>query len=73
MRGKTKELFEQEREAAAISESTVATIIEVPQWLARLEPQLASLDRNEPTVDEERPEKTKPESESPPARQQKLF
>jgi hypothetical protein len=47
----TKDLFEQDREAATPSELTPPTIIEVPQWLARLEPKLAALDRDEPTTE----------------------
>ena len=73
IRGKKKELFAQECGAAAVSKSTAATIIEVPQLLVRLEPKLAALDRDEPAVAEERSAQAGRGPEDPPPKQQELF
>ena len=47
MRRDTKDLFQTDAEHEAESAPALPTIIEVPQWLARLEPQLADLDSDE--------------------------
>ena len=49
------------------------TIIEVPEWLARLEPRLAALERDEPAVNAEPSEPETPKTDDPPAKQQELF
>lgn len=72
MRSDTKDLFEQQEPAATPTDLTLPTIIEVPRWLARLEPKLAASDGDEPTVAEERAEPARPSPEDPP-RQRKLF
>ena len=50
LRRESSNIFEQrnETEDATSSNLTIPTIIEVPQWLARLEPQIAALDSSEP-------------------------
>lgn len=48
VRRDAKDLFEQQEPEATPTEQVSQTIIEVPQWLARLEPTLAALDRPDP-------------------------
>ena len=66
MRRETTDLFEQDSKAAVHLQPTLLSIIEVPQWLARLEPKLAALDRDERAVVAERSEQLKPRSEDLP-------
>ena len=73
MRRDTKDLFETEGEDDARSASTLPTIIEVPQWLARLEPKLAALDRDEPAAIEERSKPMRQRLGDPPLKQRELF
>lgn len=47
MRSTAKDLFEQRELGGTPTELSLPTIIEVPKWLARLEPTLATLDRSE--------------------------
>jgi hypothetical protein len=68
-----QDLFEQQSTEATPTQLTIPTIIEVPQWLAQLEPKLAALDHDKPTVAEERPEPQSPEPEDPPPMQRELF
>lgn len=69
----TRDLFEQESEATVPAEPTLPTIIEVPQWLARLEPKLAALKRDEPVSIEEPAEHPSQMPRDPPPKQQTLF
>ncbi len=79
LRAETKDLFDQPpvddaQEGDSGSALTLPAIIEVPQWLARLEPRLAALDA--PGNDEdvvERKEPPKPGADAPPPKQQSLF
>ena len=73
IRRDTKDLFETEGEDDARSVSTLPTIIEVPQWLARLEPKLAALDRDEPAAIEERSKPMRQRPGDPPLKQRELF
>ncbi|MBI2481293.1 MAG: SAM-dependent DNA methyltransferase [Planctomycetia bacterium] len=68
-----QDLFEQQSPAATPTQLTLPTIIEVPQWLARLEPKLVALDHDKPTVAEERAEPEGPRPEAPPPKQRDLF
>jgi len=81
MRRDTKDLFDQGSEASVPAEPTLPTIIEVPQWLARLEPRLAALDSRQPVQlpneqsDEkcERVRKPEGDTEQTLPKQQRLF
>jgi len=66
-------LFAASDEPETAPEPTMPTIIDVPQWLSRLEPKLAAADRDEPAVVEERSERVRPSPDDPPAKQQRLF
>jgi len=73
MRRDTKDLFEQGSGLSLPAEPTLPTIIEVPQWLARLERKLAALKRDESASKEEpakHPIQTKKDA---PPKQQRLF
>jgi hypothetical protein len=65
-------LFATSDEPEIATEPTMPTIIEVPQWLARLEPRLAALDRDDSASVEE-PTEQPPTDQDPPAKQQELF
>jgi len=77
----TKDLFGAESEDDVGSAPTLPNIIEVPQWLARLEPRLATLDSNEPAQlrNEQSDEKDEPsvepqkDTEQARLKQQRLF
>jgi hypothetical protein len=69
----TKDLFEQPSPEATPTELTIPKIIEVPQWLARLEPKLAAQNSDTPTVAEERSEPETPRPEEPRPSQRELF
>ena len=71
-RAEAKELFEEAVSGAASTEAIKATFIEVPQWLARLEPTLVARDQEGGAVDEA-PAAVESESEALPRRQQELF
>lgn len=58
---------------ADASSSPVPTIIEVPQWLARLEPRLAALEEESPSPAEPAPQQSTPEKGDGPRTQQTLF
>lgn len=73
MRETTKGLFPQDEGDVEGTQSPIPTIIEVPSWLARLEPALAALDRHDPALVEEPPEQVKPTPEPSPMRQRQLF
>ena len=72
-RRQTGDLFAQTTDTETTREPTVSTIIEVPPWLARLEPALAAAERDERTVVEEQSEQAGRTPDDPPARQQELF
>jgi len=55
VRRDAKDLFEQQEPEATPTEPIPQTIIEVPQWLARLEPTLAPLERPDATPPAEKP------------------
>lgn len=87
LRQGAQNLFDQAEPANAqpkdnIEPSALPTIIEVPQWLNRLEPKLAALDRQESTGNEETPEPganeeaaepPRPRPDDRPPKQQELF
>lgn len=73
VRGETNELFKQPPGPTEASEPTFPTIIEVPRWLARIEPQIATLDDVELKVVEQAADKSQRKQEDPPARQHMLF
>lgn len=51
----------------------IPSIIEVPQWLARLEPKLAAFDGDELAEGKEQSETLRPNPDDPPPKQQELF
>lgn len=67
------ELLGGKDETETTAEATAPTIIEVPQWLARLEPRLAAMESDESVLAEEPAEQPTPGSEEPRTRQQWLF
>ncbi len=67
------DLFQTEAEDDAASVPTLPTLIEVPQWLAQLEPQLGASRRDRPPAVEERPERGQERTNDPPPKQRKLF
>lgn len=73
MRAETKELFEQGESGAATTELEKATIIEVPQWLARLESRLAACGEKDRVVVEEATEVGESAAHDARRRQQELF
>jgi len=62
-----------EQTQARDSATALPTIIEVPQWLARLEPALAASERDKPSTPEPSPEQPPPEPNDGPRKQQTLF
>ena len=70
-----RELFEQQAPADAEPKFVLPTIIEVPPWLARLEPSLATLDQRGAAAGEEHAPSPPPEptTDDQPPKQQKLF
>ena len=66
-------LFATSDEPETVAERTIPTIIEVPQWLARLEPKLATAERVEPQAIEEQPEPAERTPDDPPPKQRRLF
>ena len=72
-RRKARDLFEQADTTEAEGQSSIPTIIEMPQWLARLEPKLAAFNRSDPAIVEERSEQVRPRPEDAPPKQQELF
>ena len=72
-RRESRDLFEQVDTTDTAEQPSIPTIIEVPQWLARLEPKLATLDRDEPGVVEEPLVPVKPRPQELPPKQQELF
>lgn len=74
MRHDSNSLFNQVSEETEASEPTLPSIIEVPRWLARIEPQIAALDDARSDVGEDSVDGDhSSELEPPPARQQELF
>jgi len=76
MRQQTKGLFEQSPPEEAPTAPELPTIIEVPRWLARLEPKLAALDATADNPDAAPPERESPPTTTPgqpPRQQQSLF
>ena len=65
-------LFATTGEPETAAEMTMPTIIEMPQWLARLEQKLAAPACDDSTSVEE-PTEQPPRDQDPPATQQKLF
>ena len=74
-RRKTRELFVNEETIATKISQTKLHVIEVPPWLARLEPQFAAVEREslEPPAEAAEHPKLSPEPESHPRKQQTLF
>jgi len=75
MRNETTDLFNAEKEDVE-PEIKLPTIIEVPQWLARLEPKLAALERDETAVEQEPSEPIQQRADDtsrPPQQQRELF
>jgi hypothetical protein len=66
-------LFAASDEPETAAEPTMPTIIEIPQWLARLEPRLAALDRDEPSAIEEPADKPSATPKDQPPKQKRLF
>jgi hypothetical protein len=73
VRGQTQSLLGDESTADSASLSPAQTIVEVPHWLARLEPTLAGLGQGTPTPPEPAPPQPMPEQDDGPRRQQTLF
>ena len=71
-RRESRDLFEQADETDSESQPILQTIVEVPQWLARLEPKLAALARDDSASVEE-PIEQPPKDQDPPSKQQTLF
>jgi hypothetical protein len=65
-------LFATSNEPETAAELTLPTIIEVPQWLSRLEQKLAAQARDVAASVEE-PTEQPPKDQDPPATQQELF
>lgn len=72
---KTGDLFAQPASAPAetTTERIMATIVEVPQWLARLEPRLAAMQRDQPPAVEGTAAEPPEKPQCPPPTQQTLF
>jgi hypothetical protein len=76
LRRDAQDLFEQSEANETPTLPPLPTIIEVPQWLARLEPTLAALDRSETMPPaEQQPIETRParDANEPSKKQQDLF
>jgi hypothetical protein len=74
MRDETTALFKQAPEEKEVSEPTLPAIIEVPRWLARIEPKIAALGDAGPDVGEESVDGDDPSAPEPtPGRQLELF
>ena len=73
VRGQAEALLSNETAPDVADALSAATIIEVPQWLARLEPKLAALEGDKPATPEPRPEQPMPEPDDGPRKQQTLF
>jgi len=66
-------LFATSDEPETAPELTMPTIIEVPQWLSRLEPKLATAGRSEPASIEEPADEPSAAQKDPPPKQKRLF
>ncbi|MCH8241882.1 MAG: hypothetical protein IH897_04625 [Planctomycetes bacterium] len=66
-------LFATSDKPETAAERTMPTIIEVPLWLARLEPKLAALARDELSSIEEPADKPSAAPKDPPPKQKRLF
>ncbi len=73
VRTKAADLFVEEPMAPRVVPALLPTIIEVPQWLARLEPTLAAAEGDRPSVPEPSPPKPAPEPDDDPRTQRSLF
>jgi hypothetical protein len=73
VREQTQSLLGDDKMPGVASSSPAPTIVEVPQWLARLEPTLAVLEEGTPTTPEPAPPQPTPEHDDGPRRQQTLF
>ena len=75
MRRETGDLFGQEddTDVTTSADQPIPTIIEIPQWLARLEPRLAALDREGSPSTEEAADQPMRGPDEPPPEQQRLF
>ncbi|MCB9924541.1 MAG: N-6 DNA methylase [Planctomycetaceae bacterium] len=75
IRSDAKNLFENSErdERSKATPTPLPTIIEVPRWLARIEPMLADSDRGETEFTERRPADKQLDDELPPTLQRELF
>jgi len=73
VREQTQSLLSDENASDPAAPPPAATIIEVPQWLARLEPKLAALEEDKPLLPEPLPQEPTVAPVDGPRKQQKLF
>ena len=73
MRAEAKELFKGRATDAAGTERATPTTIEVPRWLARLEPQLTAGGASKPADADDAATGAEPGLEERPRHQRKLF
>ncbi len=72
-REQVQSLFASETRPADTDTAPVLTVIEVPRWLARLEPALEATEGDKPVAPQPAPEQPTPEPNDGPPRQQTLF
>lgn len=69
-----QDLLAERGDCEETSELALPKIIEIPEWLSRLEPKSAALERAEgDAVPEQQPNQTVPETKSPQQKQRELF
>jgi hypothetical protein len=73
MRDQAQSLLGVENTPRDAGSAPISTIIEVPQWLARLEPRLAALKGDPPSTPEIAPQQSPPQPDDGPKTQQALF
>lgn len=73
LRSKTEELFAEEPRQSPAESASSPTIIEVPQWLARLEPRLAAMHTETPSPIPSSATPSLPDTDDGPQTQRTLF